>query len=155
MQILSMLWPCISFTCRHARACAGRDKPGYDVGLLVLLSNPKVMVFFGAFIPQFMDMSRDHASQVVLLGITFMAIAAVTDGLYALLAGRAVVLLGTADAAAVAGIRRLHDRRRRLAGTDAGAVRSRAGEWRYRAARTEQLSPPLWGRVGERGGSGR
>jgi hypothetical protein len=132
-----------------------QDKPGHDVGLLVLLSNPKVMVFFGAFIPQFMDMSRDHASQVVLLGITFMAIAAVTDGLYALLAGRAVVLLGTADAAAVAGIRRLHDRRRRLAGTDAGAVRSRAGEWRYRAARTEQLSPPLWGRVGERGGSGR
>jgi threonine/homoserine/homoserine lactone efflux protein len=89
MQILSMLWPSISFTCRHARACAGRDKPGYDVGLLVLLSNPKVLVFFGAFIPQFMDMSRDHASQVVLLGITFMAIAAVTDGLYALLAGRA------------------------------------------------------------------
>ena len=66
-----------------------RDKPGHDVGLLVLLSNPKVLVFFGAFIPQFMDMSRDHASQVVLLGITFMAIAAITDGLYALLAGRA------------------------------------------------------------------
>jgi threonine/homoserine/homoserine lactone efflux protein len=29
-------------------------------GLLVLLSNPKVLVFFGAFIPQFMDMNRDH-----------------------------------------------------------------------------------------------
>jgi threonine/homoserine/homoserine lactone efflux protein len=58
-------------------------------GLLVSLSNPKVLLFFGAFIPQFMDMSRDHASQVVLLGVTFMVIAAVTDGLYALLAGRA------------------------------------------------------------------
>src|SRR3977135_862734 len=33
-------------------------------GFLVLLSNPKVLVFFGAFIPQFMDMSKDHFSQV-------------------------------------------------------------------------------------------
>ncbi len=58
-------------------------------GLLVLLSNPKVMVFFGAFIPQFMDMSRDHVSQVTLLGVTFMVIAGITDAMYALLAGRA------------------------------------------------------------------
>src|SRR3984957_11550414 len=58
-------------------------------GLLVSLSNPKVLVFFGAFIPQFVDMSRDHVSQVTLLGITFMVIAGITDGLYALLAGRA------------------------------------------------------------------
>jgi threonine/homoserine/homoserine lactone efflux protein len=58
-------------------------------GVLVSLSNPKVLVFFGAFIPQFVDMSRDHVSQVALLGVTFMAIAAITDALYALLAGRA------------------------------------------------------------------
>jgi len=32
-------------------------------GFLVLLSNPKVLVFFGAFIPQFMDMSRNHFSK--------------------------------------------------------------------------------------------
>src|SRR5947209_19763889 len=35
-------------------------------GFVVLLSNPKVLVFFGAFIPQFMDMNRDHVSQVTL-----------------------------------------------------------------------------------------
>src|SRR6201991_590768 len=58
-------------------------------GFLVLLSNPKVLVFFGAFIPQFMDMSKDHLSQVALLGVTFMMIAAMTDGMYALLSGRA------------------------------------------------------------------
>jgi threonine/homoserine/homoserine lactone efflux protein len=58
-------------------------------GMLVLLSNPKVLVFFGAFIPQFMDMNQDHVAQVTLLGVTFMAVAGVTDGLYALLAGRA------------------------------------------------------------------
>jgi threonine/homoserine/homoserine lactone efflux protein len=58
-------------------------------GLLVLLSNPKVLVFFGAFIPQFMDMNKDHVSQVSLLGITFMVTAGITDAMYALLSGRA------------------------------------------------------------------
>ncbi len=58
-------------------------------GFLVLLSNPKVLVFFGAFIPQFVDMSHDHFPQIVLLGITFMAIGGLSDGAYALLAGRA------------------------------------------------------------------
>lgn len=58
-------------------------------GFLVLLSNPKVLVFFGAFIPQFMDMSRPHFPQVALLGATFMVTAVMTDAVYALLAGRA------------------------------------------------------------------
>ncbi|MGL5167753.1 MAG: LysE family translocator [Afipia sp.] len=62
-------------------------------GFLVLLSNPKVLVFFGAFIPQFVDMKQDHLPQVALLGITFMVIAALSDGTYALLAGRAGKLL--------------------------------------------------------------
>jgi len=57
-------------------------------GFLVALSNPKLLVFFGAFIPQFMDMSKDHLSQVLLLGFTFMVLAGLTDGIYALLAGR-------------------------------------------------------------------
>jgi threonine/homoserine/homoserine lactone efflux protein len=58
-------------------------------GFLVALSNPKLLVFFGAFIPQFMDMSKDHLSQVLILGFTFMVLAGLTDGIYALLAGRA------------------------------------------------------------------
>jgi threonine/homoserine/homoserine lactone efflux protein len=58
-------------------------------GFVVALSNPKLLVFFGAFIPQFMDMSKDHLSQVSVLGITFMVLAGLTDGIYALLAGRA------------------------------------------------------------------
>ncbi|GAC1502352.1 MAG: LysE family translocator [Bradyrhizobium sp.] len=58
-------------------------------GFFVALSNPKLLVFFGAFIPQFMDLSRDHFSQVALLGATFMVIAGLTDIVYAALAGRA------------------------------------------------------------------
>ena len=57
-------------------------------GFLVALSNPKLLVFFGAFIPQFVDMDRDHLPQVAILGVTFMIVAALTDGAYALLAGR-------------------------------------------------------------------
>src|SRR6201988_2135003 len=48
-------------------------------GFLVLLSNPKVLVFFGAFIPPFMDMNQPHLPQVALLGVTFMGTAAMTD----------------------------------------------------------------------------
>ncbi|WP_454617035.1 LysE family translocator [Bradyrhizobium cenepequi] len=58
-------------------------------GFLVLLSNPKVLVFFGAFIPQFVDLNKDHVPQVALLGVTFMVTAAMSDMVYALLAGRA------------------------------------------------------------------
>jgi threonine/homoserine/homoserine lactone efflux protein len=57
-------------------------------GFLVALSNPKLLVFFGAFIPQFVDMKQDHLSQVALLGVTFMVVAGLTDAAYALLAGR-------------------------------------------------------------------
>jgi threonine/homoserine/homoserine lactone efflux protein len=58
-------------------------------GMVVLLSNPKMLVFFGAFLPQFMDMNQDHISQVTLLGVTFMVTAGLSDAAYALLAGRA------------------------------------------------------------------
>jgi homoserine/homoserine lactone efflux protein len=62
-------------------------------GFLVMLSNPKVLLFFGAFIPQFIDPQGDAASQVVLLGATAMVIAALSDGAYAVLTGRAGALL--------------------------------------------------------------
>jgi homoserine/homoserine lactone efflux protein len=57
-------------------------------GFLVILSNPKALLFFGAFIPQFVDPSGDAARQVVLLGAIFMAVATLCDGAYALLVGR-------------------------------------------------------------------
>ena len=59
-------------------------------GFLVLLSNPKVLVFFGAFIPQFMDMSQGSclaggAARRHLHGDR----RASPTSIYALLAGRA------------------------------------------------------------------
>ncbi len=67
-------------------------------GLLVLLSNPKVLVFFGAFIPQFVDMDRPQFPQIILLGLTFMVTVALSDAAYALLAGRARAILSASRA---------------------------------------------------------
>jgi homoserine/homoserine lactone efflux protein len=62
-------------------------------GFLVMLSNPKVLLFFGAFIPQFVDPRGDHVSQVALLGVTAMVVAMLSDGGYVVLTGRAGTLL--------------------------------------------------------------
>ena len=62
-------------------------------GMLVLLSNPKALLFFGAFIPQFVDLEANQLWQVAVLGFTFMVFASLTDAGYALLAGRARALL--------------------------------------------------------------
>ena len=62
-------------------------------GFLVALGNPKALLWFGAFIPQFVDPSGNYVGQVVLLGLTAMATAAISDGGYAILAGRAGRLL--------------------------------------------------------------
>jgi threonine/homoserine/homoserine lactone efflux protein len=62
-------------------------------GFLVLMSNPKALFWFGAFIPQFIDPRGNYTAQIVLLGVTAMAVALVSDGAYAVLTGRAGKLL--------------------------------------------------------------
>jgi threonine/homoserine/homoserine lactone efflux protein len=58
-------------------------------GVLVALSNPKTLVFFGAFLPQFIDPARDQGLQILIMGLTAMLFAAVSDTAYALVSGRA------------------------------------------------------------------
>ncbi len=58
-------------------------------GFLVAVSNPKTLIFFGAFIPQFLDPAGNHALQIAIMGATALAFAAVSDSTYAVLAGRA------------------------------------------------------------------
>jgi threonine/homoserine/homoserine lactone efflux protein len=58
-------------------------------GLAVALSNPKMLLFFGALFPQFMDPNRDFALQTLIMGATAMGVAAISDSAYALLAARA------------------------------------------------------------------
>ena len=58
-------------------------------GCVVALSNPKTLLFFGAFFPQFIDPAGSYGLQIAVMGITALAIAAVSDCVYALAAARA------------------------------------------------------------------
>lgn len=62
----------------------------FSQGVIVNVLNPKTALFFLAFLPQFVDPARGPVwAQVMLLGLAFVALALLTDGTYALLAGTA------------------------------------------------------------------
>src|SRR5262249_22248010 len=56
-------------------------------GSVVAFLNPKTALFFAAFLPQFMSAGHSPPAQSMLLGSIFVAIAAVTETIYALAAG--------------------------------------------------------------------
>jgi threonine/homoserine/homoserine lactone efflux protein len=60
----------------------------YTQGLVVNLLNPKTIVFIFAFIPQFVALDEGHVwFQVLVLGLTFATLGAMSDSLYAIVAG--------------------------------------------------------------------
>ena len=64
------------------------DAATYRRGVLMNVSNPKVAIFFLAFLPQFANPAEGHlATQIMLLGGVFMLAALLTFGTIALLAG--------------------------------------------------------------------
>lgn len=77
-----------------------RTRPGgsfFWQGFLVILSNPKILLLFGALIPQFLNSAGDPVWQTALLGGTFMVVATLFDALYAVLAGKAGGVLTTSN----------------------------------------------------------
>ena len=58
-------------------------------GFIVIISNPKMLVLFGAMIPPFVTPDGNAMQQILLLGASFMIIAFCGDTAYALMAGRA------------------------------------------------------------------
>ena len=89
---------------------------------LVTAFNPKGIVFFVAFLPQFIDAGSSAPQQLWLLAITFVAMATLNAGLYAVFAASACMLLASRRA----------QRRFNLAG---GSLLSAAGVWASPAKR--------------------
>lgn len=58
-------------------------------GFLVGVTNPKTIVFFAAFLPQFVDAGAPAAPQLLFLGTLFGLMAVVSDAAWALAAGQA------------------------------------------------------------------
>jgi threonine/homoserine/homoserine lactone efflux protein len=65
-------------------------------GLIVGVTNPKVLIFFAAVLPQFVDTGAgDATSQMLVLGLLFAMIAATLDSMWGLAAGTARNWLAT------------------------------------------------------------
>lgn len=59
-------------------------------GFMVGMTNPKVIVFASAALPQFVDRERGHVTlQLLVLAVLFQILATLSDGTYGLLAGTA------------------------------------------------------------------
>ncbi len=80
---------------------AGRARRAFRFGLTTQLANPKIILFFGALLPLFVDPSRPAAPQFVLLGATFIVSDALVFAAYGALAHRARLVLSTPRAARV------------------------------------------------------
>ena len=89
---------------------------------LVTALNPKGIVFFVAFLPQFISPTADVTRQMWVLAVTFVTMAALNATLYAVFAGSARKLLSSPRA----------QRRFNLAG---GSLLSAAGLWALMARR--------------------
>ena len=57
-------------------------------GFVISLTNPKTLLFYGAFFPQFVNPRAGLAGQLVLLCVTFLVVAMLLDSCWALAGGQ-------------------------------------------------------------------
>ncbi|MBB2986573.1 LysE family translocator [Terracoccus luteus] len=72
------------------RQVAARRGRALRIGFVVGVTNPKTILFFVAFLPQFTNTAAGHVgAQMALLGLAFGVMAVCSDSVWALLAARA------------------------------------------------------------------
>lgn len=64
-------------------------KKVYWRGFMISACNPKTLLFFGAFLPQFVSPHGNKTIQMTVLSITFITLITITDSCWAILAGKA------------------------------------------------------------------
>lgn len=62
-------------------------------GFFISLTNPKTILFYGAFFPQFITPGDDATMQMTVLALTFLIVITIVDCSWALLAGRARIYM--------------------------------------------------------------
>jgi homoserine/homoserine lactone efflux protein len=65
----------------------------YLRGLFVSLTNPKTLLLYGAFFPQFVSPAKDVGVEIAILSATFLTLAVLVDSGWAVAAGRARTFL--------------------------------------------------------------
>ena len=75
----------------------------YVQGVLVSLSNPKVLLFLGAFLPQFVDPHADPVRQLWILAVLFVGILAAVDVGYTVAIAKARTTFSVAKLAVLDG----------------------------------------------------
>ncbi len=76
------------------RPRAARDGLAWARGLVVAVANPKTLLFLAAFLPQFVAPGTDPARQLPALAAGYLAMAAMVDCGWVLVARRAKGWLG-------------------------------------------------------------
>ena len=64
------------------------EKKYFLQGLIVILTNPKIFLFLGAFIPQFINIDEPVSYQIIYFGIIFIIVATIFDCSYAFVFGK-------------------------------------------------------------------
>jgi threonine/homoserine/homoserine lactone efflux protein len=70
------------------RAEVKNPKAMFLRGFFVSITNPKTLLFYGAFFPQFVAPGEDFVVQLLLLLATFLSLAVLVDGCWAVAAAR-------------------------------------------------------------------